>query len=223
MKINSNKLIKYAIIFFIAYHVIAAIFTIVTGYSINFNGDINFCKSFFKERYQDELDTLSVVLKRKSDFIANCHNKNYTYVYRIQEIHDLNHIDLTSIQFKYNVDLDHIKFYPAQGVDDDKDYTPTIISYWNQTYGDTLRVSFGRETKLDTLIRDKKKIIIYGHIDKMLFSDDDYDERMLYDYKDIDKTMVLFIKREKKLYIIIINAFPPHKLGMEALDFFKDF
>ena len=223
MKINLYKIINYVIISFIVYYVIVVIFTIVTGYSINFDGDIYFCKSFFKEEYQDELDPLSVVDKRESDYIASCFDKNYTYSYSIQEIKDLNHINLPSIQFKYNVDLEHIKFYPAQGVYSKNDHKPTIMSYWNQSYKDTLRISFGRKTKLDTLIRDKKRIIIYGHIDKMLFSNDDYDERMLYDYKNIEKAMILFIKKERKLYIITITTFPPHKLGMEALDLFKDY
>ncbi|MCF8331396.1 MAG: hypothetical protein K9H84_03005, partial [Bacteroidales bacterium] len=164
---------------FVAYIIGSSIFTVVTGYSVEF-GNSDEYQFLFKEKYHNALDTISVKDYRKSDYYASCRLNNY-YI-GIQKIDNLKDIKLSSIRFQKNANLSNIEFYPAQILNRKVNFVPTIRSYWRQSFDSVLNVSFNKHTQVDSVARGKNYISYHAHIDKMLFSNGKNKEMLFYDF-----------------------------------------
>ena len=214
-----KRLKKVILVFaglFAAYMIIPFIFTFVTGYSVAF-GNSDKYKFLFKEKYRNNLDTISVKDYRKSDYYASCRLKNYYF--GIQEIYDLKDIKLSSIRFHEYVNLVNADFYPAQILNEKASYVPTIRTYWRQSFDSVLNVSFNGRTQIDSIALGKNYICYHAHIDKMLFSNGENKEMIFYDFSDKSpNTLLLFLKKRNRFFIIMVNS--SKVFGMEVLDIF---
>ena len=70
---------------FVAYIIGSSIFTVVTGYSVEF-GNSDEYKFLFKEKYHNALDTISVKDYRKPDYYTKFRMDNYYLEHH--KIHD---------------------------------------------------------------------------------------------------------------------------------------
>jgi len=201
---------------FVAYTIIPFIFTVVTGYSVDF-GNSDEYKFLFKEKYRNSFDTISVKDYRKSDYYASCRLKNYYF--GIQEITDLEDIKISSIKFHEYVNLSNIDIYPAQEINRKIRQVATIRTYWNQSFNSVLNVSFNEKTKIDSIVRGENYICYHAHIDKMLFSNGENKEMMFFDFSEKSpNTLLLFLRKGNRFFIIMVNS--SEDFGMEVLDIF---
>ena len=211
-----KKIILILVGLFVAYIIGSSIFTVITGYSVDF-GNSNEYKFLFKEKYRNALDTISVKDYRKSDYYASCRLNNYYF--GIQEICDLEDIKLSSIRFQKNANLSNIEFYPAQILNRKVNFVPTIRTYWRQSFDSVLNVSFNRHTQVDSIARGENFICYHAHIDKMLFSNGENKEMMFYDFSGKSpNTLLLFLRKQNRFFIIMVNS--SKDFGMEVLDIF---
>lgn len=216
-----NKKLKLILLvlagLFVTYFIGSAILTVVTGYNVEF-GNSDPYKFLFKEKYRDALDTNSVKDYRKSDYYASCRLNNYYF--GVQEIHDLEDISLSSIKFHKHTNLNNTDFYPAQIINRQVNYVPTIRTYWRQSFkDDILNVSFNKKTRIDSILRGESYICYHAHIDKMLFRNGKNKEMMFYDFSEkSSNTLLLFLRKQNRFFIIMVNS--SEDFGIEVLDIF---
>jgi len=204
------------VMLFVAYMIIPFVFTVVTGYSVDFGSSDEY-KFLFKEKYRNSFDAISVKDYRKSDYYASCRLKNYYF--GVHEIHDLEDIKLSSIKFNEYANLNNINFSPAQILNIKVNIVPTIRTYWRQSFDSVLNVSFNGRTQIDSIARGENFICYHAHIDKMLFSNGEYKDMMFFDFSEKSKnTLLLFLRKGNRFFIIMVNS--SEDFGMEALDIF---
>lgn len=201
---------------FVAYIIGSSIFTVVTGYSVEF-GNSDEYKFLFKEKYHNALDTISVKDYRKSDYYTKFRMDNY-YL-GVHEIHDLKDICLSSIRFHKKATLNKIDFYPAQILNRKITTRPIIRTYWRQSFDSVLNVGFNKHTQIDSVARGKNYICYHAHIDKMLFSNGKNKEMLFYDFSGKSpNTLLLFLRKQNRFFIIMVNS--SEEFGMEVLNIF---
>ncbi len=202
---------------FAAFLIIPFIFTIITGYSVNFD---NYKDNLwlFKPEIQKEIDTIYYVEDyRESDSYSTYNLGNATI--GIHEIYDLESIKLSSIKFNEYANLNNINFYPAQILNKKVNIVPTIRTYWNQSFDSVLNVNFNVKTQIDSIVRGENYICYHAHIDKMLFSNGDDKEMMFFDFSNKSKnTLLIFLRKRNRFFIIMVNS--SEDFGMEMLDIF---
>jgi hypothetical protein len=209
-----KRVILVLIGLFLTYIFSLIVFSVKTGYSIDF-GNSDEYKFLFKEKYRASIDTISVKDYRKSDYYSKFRLGNYYF--GIHEIYDLEDIKLSSIRFYKYVNLSDIDFYPAQILNDNFRIRPTIKTYWRQSFDSVLNVSFNGRTRIDSIVREENYICYHAQIDKMMFSNDDNKERMLFDFTEKNKnTLLLFLWKGNRFFIIMVNS--SEDFGMEVLD-----
>jgi len=202
---------------FVAYTIIPFIFTVVTGYSVDFD---NYKDNLwlFEPENRKEIDTIIFVKDyRKSDSYTTYNIGEATI--GIHEIYDLENIKLSSIKFHEYANLNNIDFYPAQILNQSVNVIPTIRTYWRQTFDSVLNVSFNQRSQIDSIIRGENYICYYAHIDKMLFSNTKNKEMIFFDFTEKSKnTLLLFLRKGNRFFIIMVNS--SEDFGMEMLDIF---
>lgn len=216
--IGANRRIKKTILIFLGIIVVflisPVIFTIKTGYNIKF-GNRNEYDFLLNEKYRINKDTLAVTEYRKSDCYTHFKIKNFYF--GIQEIYALERIKLSSIKFNENLNLNNINFYPAQIINEKIMIVPSVRSYWNITFDSILNVNFNGSTHIDSIKLSNNYICYHAHIDKMLFSNENNDEMMYFDFNGKSKnTLLLFLMKGNRFFIITVNS--NKDFGIEVLE-----
>lgn len=217
MNFNLRNIILIVVGLIVAYIIGSSIFTVKTGYSVEFGSSDEY-KFLFKEKYRNKLDTIAVKDYRKSDYYTKF--KLDDYYFGVQEIYDLEDIELSSIKFHKYVNLIKISFYPAQELNRKIRTRSTIRAYWNQSWDSVLNVSFNGKTEIDSIIKGENYICYHARIDKMLFSNGENKEMMFYDFSDKSpNTLLLFLRKGNRFFIIMVNS--SEDFGIEMLDIFN--
>jgi len=202
---------------FITYMLGSFIFSVKTGYNVDFD---NFKDKLwlFNPKLQKEVDTfLYVEDYRKSDSYTTYNLGGATI--GIHEIYDLERIKLSSIKFNKITRLNNTDFYPAQILNRSVNVIPTIRTYWNQSFDNNLSVSFNGKTQIDSIVRGENYICYHAHIDKMLFRNGENKEMMFFDFSEKSRnTLLLFLKKRNRFFIIMVNS--SKDFGMEVLNIF---
>lgn len=216
MNLRFRKLIIIFLALIATYIIGLIVFTMKTGYSIDFESSDEF-KFLFKEEYREKLDTIAVKEYRKTDCITFCKmDGNY---FRIVEIYDLSDIKLSLINLQKSAQLDNVDFYPAQEIDKKLLTNPTIRSYWNQTWDSVLNVSISSSSIIDTVIRENNYLCIHANFDKILLSNSKNEEMILYNFSGKSpNALILFFKKGNRFFIISANS--DNEFGIELLDIF---
>jgi len=216
MNITFKRIIIMLIGLFVAYTLGSIVFTIKTGYSVDF-GNSDEYKFLFKKEYREVIDTIAVKDYRKSDYYTKFRLGRY-YI-GVHEIYDLRDVGLLSVEFHEYMNLNNIDFYPAQEINKEIRTRPTIRSYWNQSWDSVLNVSFNGRTQIDSIVKGENYICYHAHIDKMLFSNGDDKEMMFFDFSNKSKnTLLIFLRKRNRFFIIMVNS--SEDFGMEMLDIF---
>jgi len=217
MKYKTKNIVLIIVGIFITYTFASIVFTINTGYSVEF-GNYEKYKWLFKDKYQKQIDTIFYVEDyRKSDSYSKYNIEQY--IIGIHEISDFRQMTLSYIDFEYNLNLEDVNFYPAQILNENSNYRPTIRAYWKLPFNNSLNVSFNERTQIDSIIKGDNFICYHAKIDKMLFSNEENKQLMFFDFSKKSKnTILIFLKKRNRFFVIMVNS--REDFGMEALDVF---
>jgi len=172
----------------------------------------------FSDEYKDKKNDISSEFYRKSDsyYRILCSDK----LVSILRIPDLDKLNLDSIIFNTNINLNDLELYSSQIINSELEDSPLTTILEKIPFKKNLVVNFNEETKIIEKFKGGNYLGFYGKFNKMSFSNKEGKHLMLFDYRgEQETTLLVFTRKRNQLFIIIVNS--ENEFGMEAKEMFN--
>jgi len=160
----------------------------------------------FNNSIKSEIDTIFCVSHTREDDIYYKYNYKDFFI-SIWEIKDLDFVELKKINFSKNINLDNIEFSSGEILNKNLGTLPAITVQFKLPFNNFLNVNLNERTKIIKEIDSANYRGFFGNINKMSFTNKEFDNLILFDYgENMQQTLLLFYKKNYKFYLILVNS-----------------
>ena len=162
----------------------------------------------FNDSIQNKIDTAFCIGSvRGSDSYYSYLFKDKQYCISIWEINDLSLLQLNTVRFVQNINIDNLDFNKGERFNLDVLPFPKITVQFKLPFQNHLTVNINERSVIEKPIESTNYRGFFGKINKMSFSSNEGEHLILFDYGNTEQsTLFLMYKKNNRSYVILINS-----------------